>query len=545
PIAYPYFDDPMYEKVKELGADYLIPNLHLIPNNCITLLESNRAFIEAYMAGLNVEMGRELKWREYPTDERGSYFRQFWDVKGLMADPSRDFEKYKDITPIDQWAAGELGCHHPVSAERNVSDPLVLAIRGGLLQAFPNTVVYAVRAVASCDYLLDTQANLFVIKKRNTDSKRTEICIFSAASGYREILAEFNRTPLEETDETFEFLLNSKNDLFVIKKRNTGTKKTEVHIISSESDPRYSSFIFHKGTVLPETDDSFTFLLDAEENLYAIKKQNTGTNSTEVHILSRASNYQEFLLRTGTVLHPTDESFEFLLDAQNNLIAIKKQGTGSNSTEVHILSREHNYQRYVLNTGTALPETDAFHTFLFGPNADLFAIATGKNTPEVFLLPAADNYQSLEHKATLDIPTLKLGTDTVYPIFKADIEPDIKLLGFPFNKEQAEGSGKGNGLGYFFVLREIPGELRLGLDIGEPAPTTGIEDWDGLSWSYVQLQADSNMIDIGETPKVREDFSRKDEWGKNAATMARIFFQKPVMIAIHASEMLKGLKNEI
>ena len=31
------------------------------------------------MVGLNHEFARELLWREFPTDQRGSYFRQFWD----------------------------------------------------------------------------------------------------------------------------------------------------------------------------------------------------------------------------------------------------------------------------------------------------------------------------------------------------------------------------------------------------------------------------------------------------------------------------------
>ena len=36
------------------------------------------------MVGLNHEFARELLWREYPTDQRGSYFRQFWDVAQLL-----------------------------------------------------------------------------------------------------------------------------------------------------------------------------------------------------------------------------------------------------------------------------------------------------------------------------------------------------------------------------------------------------------------------------------------------------------------------------
>ena len=78
-MAYPVFHQPVYEAVKSLGQEFLIPNLNLIPDNTITILESNQRFIESFMVGLNHEMGRELLWREYPTDQRGSYFRQFWD----------------------------------------------------------------------------------------------------------------------------------------------------------------------------------------------------------------------------------------------------------------------------------------------------------------------------------------------------------------------------------------------------------------------------------------------------------------------------------
>ena len=36
------------------------------------------------MVGLNHEFARKLLWREYPTDQRGSYFRQFWDARGFI-----------------------------------------------------------------------------------------------------------------------------------------------------------------------------------------------------------------------------------------------------------------------------------------------------------------------------------------------------------------------------------------------------------------------------------------------------------------------------
>jgi hypothetical protein len=130
----------------------LLPNVTLIPPNTISLLETNPPFIEAYMVGLNHEFGRELLWREYPTDQRGSYFRQFWSVRGLIvpeggaAAPTEEQKNiYRDITPIDTWTTPpELGGHrHP---KHPIKKNLVLTIRGELLKKYPNTLIYAQKA---------------------------------------------------------------------------------------------------------------------------------------------------------------------------------------------------------------------------------------------------------------------------------------------------------------------------------------------------------------------------------------------------------------
>ena len=56
-----------------------------MPPNSVTLVQPNSRFIEAFMIGLNHEMGRELLWREYPTDRRGSYFRVLLEPARLGA----------------------------------------------------------------------------------------------------------------------------------------------------------------------------------------------------------------------------------------------------------------------------------------------------------------------------------------------------------------------------------------------------------------------------------------------------------------------------
>jgi hypothetical protein len=100
------------------------------------------------MAGLSHEMARELLWNEYPTDQRGTYFRQFWDVSGYVPPPGQtvDPETLKDIKPIHEWpSSAALGANTsrrpPPGGEH-----LVLLVRGELLRRYPNTLVYAVNA---------------------------------------------------------------------------------------------------------------------------------------------------------------------------------------------------------------------------------------------------------------------------------------------------------------------------------------------------------------------------------------------------------------
>ena len=139
-MAAPTFPHPMYEALADLSQDFLVPGLADVPANTVTLLETNPAFIEAFMVGLNHEMSRELLWREYPTDQRGTYFRHFWTGGGSPSDRSR---------LMHEWdALSALGGNHPDAAG---TDHLVLLVRGDLLQRYPNAIIYAVRAVQPPD----------------------------------------------------------------------------------------------------------------------------------------------------------------------------------------------------------------------------------------------------------------------------------------------------------------------------------------------------------------------------------------------------------
>jgi hypothetical protein len=129
----PQFPQPMYEALRDISQDFLFPGLEHVPPNTVTLLQPNPHFVESFLVGLNAEMGHELLWRNYPTDQRGTYFQQFWDT---------DDDSKQDIAPITNWDDRKLGSNSP-----NSTGTLVLLIRGELLRRYPNTVIYAVPAI--------------------------------------------------------------------------------------------------------------------------------------------------------------------------------------------------------------------------------------------------------------------------------------------------------------------------------------------------------------------------------------------------------------
>src|SRR5262245_51410386 len=142
---------PMYIPLRDMQKDNFVPNLHLVPPDTISLMLTNPPVIESYMVGLNHEFARELLWREYPTDQRPSTFRQFWDASNYVdtegLKPADLAEKVRDIHKIHEWPLeSNLGTHN--NRLPNDDKPrVVLVIRGELLKRYPNTIIYAQKAV--------------------------------------------------------------------------------------------------------------------------------------------------------------------------------------------------------------------------------------------------------------------------------------------------------------------------------------------------------------------------------------------------------------
>jgi len=132
----PEFPEPMCEALMAVSTEWLLPGIGDVPPETIAGLSARNAFIEAFMVGLNHEMGRELLWRGYPTDQRGTYFKQFWDQSSRTTLPILN-----DIqTPLHEWRSTLGNNVAPGNAD------LVLLIRGQLLQRFPRAAIYLIAA---------------------------------------------------------------------------------------------------------------------------------------------------------------------------------------------------------------------------------------------------------------------------------------------------------------------------------------------------------------------------------------------------------------
>ncbi|MFG2351731.1 hypothetical protein [Streptomyces phaeochromogenes] len=149
-MAYPVIDLAMFQSLVDMSVETFVPGLHLVPPNTITLLETDQEFIEAFMVGLNHEMARELLWREYPTDQRCTTFRQFWDPRPALSLPGETAEQRKerlyDITRIAGWTPDSVLGGHDNRDLAGQEEELVLVIRGDLLKKYPTAAIYAHRA---------------------------------------------------------------------------------------------------------------------------------------------------------------------------------------------------------------------------------------------------------------------------------------------------------------------------------------------------------------------------------------------------------------
>ena len=144
-LVSPQINFPVWSLLRDISVDWILPGVGDLPRNSVSLVTTNQKFVESFMVGVNHEMNRELLWNGYPTDQRGTYFKQFWDFRGWVqgGGQPRTEAQFADITSITDWNGTNLGTHTgrpPPPAQ------MVLVVRGDVIKRYPNVVVYACEA---------------------------------------------------------------------------------------------------------------------------------------------------------------------------------------------------------------------------------------------------------------------------------------------------------------------------------------------------------------------------------------------------------------
>src|SRR5690606_6406107 len=137
------------------------------------------------------------------------------------------------------------------------------------------------------------------------------------------------------------------------------------------------------------------------------------------------------------------------------------------------------------------------------------------------------------------------------PLYEARVKPDIYFFGFDLTEDEARGDDTvDDDPGWFFVIKERPGEPRFGLDIEREG---AIQIWGDLAWpDVVPGVTDGAFIDLAAAPQRTlpntapsgSDQEKKEQWEEDhllswtgaitSAELAYILFQAPVLIGVHA-----------
>lgn len=170
-------------------------------------------------------------------------------------------------------------------------------------------------------------------------------------------------------DFTIEIADYKKANLYCINR--TGAA-TDLHILNR--DGNYNNFILQIPTDLSVTNSDWSFELvdfnnDSILDLMCIARV-AASNKTEVHILDGATSFQTWLLHKATPLGTTNASWEFVVGDYNaddipDLYCVAKQTFGGN-TEVHVLNGADDFSTWLLQTSTTLHNTNTSWEFELG-----------------------------------------------------------------------------------------------------------------------------------------------------------------------------------
>jgi hypothetical protein len=155
PPEYPIgLDFPTWDLLKKYDKEWLLPGAGQLEKDSITALQTNPAFIDAYMLGINTQFMSEMRWRDLAVERTCTPLRMFWGPVNYATQ-----RREADITPLLVWTRAPddpLGAlsHQaipPDDASNTEGSRLVIAFHSDLFRRYPSTLVYLVRPAVGDD----------------------------------------------------------------------------------------------------------------------------------------------------------------------------------------------------------------------------------------------------------------------------------------------------------------------------------------------------------------------------------------------------------
>ncbi len=138
---------PTWELLRQYDKEWLLPGTGALKKDSLTALQTNPAFVDAFMVGINTQFMNEMRWRDVAVVRNCTPLRMFWGQMNYA-----EQKRKPDIEPLDQWAkapakdVGDLSHQtiKPADTGNASGSRLVIVIRSDLFRRYPSTLVYLV-----------------------------------------------------------------------------------------------------------------------------------------------------------------------------------------------------------------------------------------------------------------------------------------------------------------------------------------------------------------------------------------------------------------
>jgi hypothetical protein len=152
---------PAWQFLRDEAPEWLLPGTGTIDPDSVIALQTNPAFVDAFLLGLNAQIVGELRFRNYPLIPGWTPVRTFWNRANPASGAVED-----DVVDIGSWPADTLFGAPAHQTPAAASADLVVLFDTALFREYPGTLVYLVPA------LRDAQGHLDWTKRPNFDNRQ-------------------------------------------------------------------------------------------------------------------------------------------------------------------------------------------------------------------------------------------------------------------------------------------------------------------------------------------------------------------------------------